>query len=78
MEYWFVCFLLLYILCFFCSLIAGNFFLTKMLLDKMIDASNKTNIQGRIINVSSAVHSWAKRTCFCFKDMFNGKKYIHN
>ncbi|XP_050917985.1 short-chain dehydrogenase TIC 32 B, chloroplastic [Lathyrus oleraceus] len=53
----------------------GNFLLTKMLLDKMIDASNKTNIQGRIINVSSAVHSWAKRTCFCFKDMFNGKNY---
>ncbi|CAI8609883.1 unnamed protein product [Vicia faba] len=41
----------------------------------MIDTSNKTRIQGRIINVSSAVHSWVKRTCFCFKDMLNGKNY---
>ncbi|KAL5064608.1 hypothetical protein RYX36_026345 [Vicia faba] len=53
----------------------GNFLLTKILLEKMIDTSNKTRIEGRIINVSSAVHSWVKRTCFCFKDMLNGKKF---
>ncbi|XP_073219955.1 short-chain dehydrogenase TIC 32 B, chloroplastic-like isoform X2 [Cicer arietinum] len=53
----------------------GHFLLTKMLLEKMIDTANKTGIQGRIINVSSVIHSWVKRTCFCFKDMLNGKSY---
>ncbi|CAK8563000.1 unnamed protein product [Lathyrus sativus] len=53
----------------------GHFLLTKMLLEKMIDTSNKTGIQGRIINVSSVIHSWVKRTCFSFKDMLGGKNY---
>ncbi|CAI8609881.1 unnamed protein product [Vicia faba] len=53
----------------------GHFLLTKMLLEKMVDTSNKTGIQGRIINVSSVIHSWVKRSCFSFKDMLNGKNY---
>ncbi|XP_058733573.1 short-chain dehydrogenase TIC 32 B, chloroplastic-like [Vicia villosa] len=53
----------------------GHFLLTKMLLEKMIDTSNKTGIQGRIINVSSVIHSWVKRSCFSFKDMLSGKNY---
>jgi len=40
----------------------------------MIDTANKTGIQGRIINISSVIHSWVKRSCFCFKDMLTGKK----
>ncbi|WJX88703.1 NADP-retinol dehydrogenase [Trifolium repens] len=53
----------------------GHFLLTKMLLEKMIDTANKTGIQGRIINVSSVIHSWVKRSCFSFKDMLSGKNY---
>ncbi|CAJ2664327.1 unnamed protein product [Trifolium pratense] len=53
----------------------GHFLLTKMLLEKMIDTANMTGIQGRIINVSSVIHSWVKRSCFSFKDMLSGKNY---
>lgn len=36
----------------------GHFLLTKLLLDKMIQTAKETGIQGRIINVSSYVHTW--------------------
>lgn len=41
----------------------------------MIETAEKTGIQGRIINVSSVIHSWVKRDGFCFNDILNGKKY---
>ncbi|KAK2442912.1 NADP-retinol dehydrogenase [Trifolium repens] len=53
----------------------GHFLLTEILLDKMIETAEKTSIQGRIINVSSVIHSWVKRHGFCFKDILNGKNY---
>ncbi|KAH1201571.1 Short-chain dehydrogenase TIC 32, chloroplastic [Glycine max] len=53
----------------------GHFLVTKMLLEKMIDTAKKTGIQGRIINVSSVIHSWVKRSCFSFNDMLCGKNY---
>ncbi|KAK2388840.1 NADP-retinol dehydrogenase [Trifolium repens] len=53
----------------------GHFLLTEILLDKMIETAEKTCIQGRIINVSSVIHSWVKRHSFCFKDILNGKNY---
>ncbi|XP_004502118.1 short-chain dehydrogenase TIC 32 B, chloroplastic-like isoform X2 [Cicer arietinum] len=53
----------------------GHFLLTEILLDNMIETAEKTNIQGRIINVSSVIHSWVKRDGFCFTDILNGKNY---
>ncbi|ESW27454.1 hypothetical protein PHAVU_003G203300 [Phaseolus vulgaris] len=53
----------------------GHFLLTKMLIEKMIDTAKKSGIEGRIINVSSVLHSWVKRSAFCFNDMLCGKNY---
>lgn len=36
----------------------GHFLLTRLLLDKMIETANETGVQGRIVNVSSGIHSW--------------------
>ncbi|CAB4280242.1 unnamed protein product [Prunus armeniaca] len=36
----------------------GHFLLTKLLLNKMIGTAEATGVQGRIVNVSSAVHGW--------------------
>ncbi|KAL3499033.1 hypothetical protein ACH5RR_041765 [Cinchona calisaya] len=36
----------------------GHFLLTKLLLNKMVETAKSTGIQGRIVNVSSSIHSW--------------------
>ncbi|KAI5329250.1 hypothetical protein L3X38_028647 [Prunus dulcis] len=36
----------------------GHFLLTKLLLNKMIETAAATGVQGRIVNVSSAIHGW--------------------
>ncbi|TKY73531.1 Short-chain dehydrogenase TIC 32 [Spatholobus suberectus] len=51
----------------------GHFLLTEILLDKMIETAEKTSIQGRIINVSSVIHSWVKKDGFRFNDILSGK-----
>ncbi|MED6120444.1 hypothetical protein PIB30_020948 [Stylosanthes scabra] len=38
----------------------GHFLLTEILLEKMIETAEKSGIEGRIINVSSVIHSWAR------------------
>ncbi|KAJ4972657.1 hypothetical protein NE237_005831 [Protea cynaroides] len=53
----------------------GHYFLTEMLLEKMIETADQTGIQGRIINVSSLVHTWVKRDCFHFSHMRNPINY---
>ncbi|XAR50216.1 Very-long-chain 3-oxoacyl-CoA reductase [Bertholletia excelsa] len=53
----------------------GHFLLTELLLDNMVETAENTGIQGRIINVSSVIHSWVKRESFCFKKMLNPKNY---
>lgn len=54
---------------------AGHHFLTETLLDKMVETAAQTGIRGRIINVSSVIHSWVKRDGFCFNQLLNPKKY---
>lgn len=56
---------------------AGHFLLTEMLIEKMIETSEKSGIEGRIINVSSVIHSWVKRDAFHFHQLLNGTKYNH-
>ncbi|GMI71483.1 hypothetical protein like AT5G50130 [Hibiscus trionum] len=53
----------------------GHFLLTEMLMEKMIETAEQTGIQGRIINLSSVIHSWVKRDCFSFNQMLNPNKY---
>ncbi|XP_026424638.1 short-chain dehydrogenase TIC 32, chloroplastic-like [Papaver somniferum] len=36
----------------------GHFLLTNLLLNKMIETTKETGVQGRIVNVSSSIHSW--------------------
>ncbi|CAK7322937.1 unnamed protein product [Dovyalis caffra] len=53
----------------------GHYLMTELLLEKMIETAEQTGIQGRIINLSSVIHSWVKRDAFCFKKMLNPKNY---
>ncbi|XP_016165410.1 short-chain dehydrogenase TIC 32, chloroplastic isoform X1 [Arachis ipaensis] len=54
----------------------GHFLLTEILLEKMIETAEKSGIEGRIINVSSVIHSWVKnRDAFHFNDIIKGTKY---
>lgn len=36
----------------------GHFLLTKLLLKKMTETAKQTGVQGRIVNVSSGIHTW--------------------
>ncbi|CAF2039386.1 BnaA09g12120D [Brassica napus] len=36
----------------------GHFLLTKLLLKNMIETAEQTGVQGRIVNVTSVIHSW--------------------
>ncbi|KAL6973184.1 NADP-retinol dehydrogenase [Sarracenia purpurea var. burkii] len=53
----------------------GPFLLTELLLEKMVETAAQTGIEGRIINVSSVIHSWVKRETFCFRQILNPKSY---
>lgn len=53
----------------------GHFLLTELLLQKMVETAAETGIQGRIVNVSSVIHSWVKPENFYFNRMLQPKNY---
>ncbi|RXH96194.1 hypothetical protein DVH24_008698 [Malus domestica] len=53
----------------------GHHFLTEKLLEKMVETAAQTGIRGRIINVSSVIHSWVKRDDFSFNQLLNPNNY---
>ncbi|KAF4351758.1 hypothetical protein F8388_008768 [Cannabis sativa] len=53
----------------------GHYLLTEMLLEKMVETAAQTGVQGRIINVSSVIHSWVKKEHFRFNDLLTPKSY---
>ncbi|XP_031372483.1 short-chain dehydrogenase TIC 32, chloroplastic isoform X2 [Punica granatum] len=53
----------------------GHYLLTELLLEKMIETAAETGVQGRIINVSSVIHSWVNKETFCFNKMLSPKIY---
>ncbi|CAL5372713.1 unnamed protein product [Camellia sinensis] len=55
----------------------GHFMLTELLLEKMVETAAHTGIQGRIINVSSVIHSWVKPETFCFNQLLNPNKCVY-
>ncbi|WCJ36110.1 NAD(P)-binding Rossmann-fold superfamily protein [Euphorbia peplus] len=59
----------------FASNYLGHFMLTEMMLEKMIETSEESGIQGRIINLSSAIHTWVTRDSFTFNQLLNPTKY---
>ncbi|CAN1335045.1 Short-chain dehydrogenase TIC 32 B, chloroplastic [Linum perenne] len=54
----------------------GHFLLTELLMEKMIETAEESGIHGRIINLSSAIHSWVKRDSFSFQKMINPTNFI--
>ncbi|KAK9104397.1 hypothetical protein Scep_021241 [Stephania cephalantha] len=52
-----------------------HFLMTEMLLERMVETSARTGIEGRIINVSSVIHSWVKKERFHFSNMVGPKNY---
>ncbi|KAI3464124.1 hypothetical protein Pfo_020787 [Paulownia fortunei] len=53
----------------------GHFLLTEMLLEKMVETASESGMEGRIVNVSSVIHSWVNRKNFCFSKLLNPKSY---
>ncbi|KAL3835224.1 hypothetical protein ACJIZ3_009960 [Penstemon smallii] len=53
----------------------GHFLLTEMLLEKIMETALETGIEGRIVNVSSVIHSWVNKKDFCFTKLLNPKCY---
>ncbi|CAI0447525.1 unnamed protein product [Linum tenue] len=50
----------------------GHFLLTELLLEKMEETARESGMHGRIINLSSAIHSWVKRdSSSSFQNMLN-------
>ncbi|XP_020546977.1 short-chain dehydrogenase TIC 32, chloroplastic-like isoform X2 [Sesamum indicum] len=53
----------------------GHFLLTEMLMEKMVETAAESGREGRIVNVTSVIHSWVKRKNFCFSKLLNPKSY---
>ncbi|KAK4489025.1 hypothetical protein RD792_004817 [Penstemon davidsonii] len=53
----------------------GHFLLTEMLLEKIMETALETGIEGRIVNVSSVIHSWVNKKDFWFTKLLNPKSY---
>ncbi|KAJ8768394.1 hypothetical protein K2173_021547 [Erythroxylum novogranatense] len=52
----------------------GHFLLTKLLLKKMIETAKATGTQGRIVNVSSGIHSWFSGDIIRYLGEISGSK----
>ncbi|XP_042431601.1 short-chain dehydrogenase TIC 32 B, chloroplastic-like isoform X1 [Zingiber officinale] len=52
----------------------GHFLLTKLLLNKMAETARETGIQGRIVNVTSAIHTWFSGDSLHYLDLITGQK----
>ncbi|KAJ4806383.1 NAD(P)-binding Rossmann-fold superfamily protein [Rhynchospora pubera] len=52
----------------------GHFLLTKLLLEKMAETAKESGIEGRIVNVSSTVHSWFTGDGIQYLDQITHKK----
>ncbi|KAJ3672461.1 hypothetical protein LUZ60_007182 [Juncus effusus] len=52
----------------------GHFLLTKLLLNKMAETAKETGIEGRIVNISSTIHSWFTGDGIQYLDLVTRKK----
>ncbi|KAH9317207.1 hypothetical protein KI387_018976, partial [Taxus chinensis] len=53
----------------------GHFLLTRLLLSKMVQTAEETGVEGRIVNVSSVIHSWLGAEGIQFHQLNNPKSY---
>ncbi|KAH0448081.1 hypothetical protein IEQ34_021881 [Dendrobium chrysotoxum] len=56
----------------------GHFLLTKLLMEKMTETARITGIEGRIINVSSGIHTWFTGDGLRYLDLVTSKKIPYN
>ncbi|CAL5430066.1 unnamed protein product [Camellia sinensis] len=56
----------------------GHFLLTKLLLNKMIETAKDTGVQGRIVNVSSSIHSWFSGDLIRYLGLITKNKSIYD
>ncbi|KAG8378809.1 hypothetical protein BUALT_Bualt07G0023500 [Buddleja alternifolia] len=47
----------------------------EMLLEKMVETASESCIEGRIVNVSSVIHTWVTTKTFSFTKLLNPKRY---
>ncbi|CAF1749678.1 unnamed protein product [Brassica napus] len=57
------------------NFLGRHYLLTEMLIEKMIDTAKKSGIEGRVINLTSVIHSWVKPDCFSFPELLHPTKY---
>ncbi|KAL1568245.1 NADP-retinol dehydrogenase [Salvia divinorum] len=53
----------------------GHFLLTEMLLENMVETAAKSGVEGRIVNVASALHTLVNRNQFRFTEWIDPKSY---
>ncbi|KAF0916174.1 hypothetical protein E2562_000767 [Oryza meyeriana var. granulata] len=56
----------------------GHFLLTKLLLGRMAETAAATGVQGRIVNVSSSVHSWFAGDWAEYLDLVTRRKIAYD
>ncbi|KAG1360691.1 short-chain dehydrogenase TIC 32, chloroplastic [Cocos nucifera] len=57
----------------------GHYLLTKLLMEKMVETARVMGIEGRIVNVSSTIHSWVSSgDCLSYLDLVTRKKIPYN
>lgn len=64
----------IYVCVYVCMNNSGHFLLTKLLLKKMIETAKNTGVQGRIVNVSSSIHSWFSGDAVRYLDLITRNK----
>lgn len=52
----------------------GHFLLTKLLTRKMVDSAQESGIEGRIVTVTSSIHSWFSGDGFEFLRLLQDNK----
>ncbi|CAA0811574.1 NAD(P)-binding Rossmann-fold superfamily protein [Striga hermonthica] len=52
----------------------GHFLLTKLMLNKMMETAKSSGVQGRIVNVSSSIHSWFSGDALRYLDLITNDK----
>ncbi|CAN6860495.1 unnamed protein product [Brassica oleracea] len=57
------------------NFLGRHYLLTEMLIEKMINTAKKSGIEGRVINLTSVIHSWVKPDCFSFPELLHPTKY---
>ncbi|PIA48878.1 hypothetical protein AQUCO_01300051v1 [Aquilegia coerulea] len=56
----------------------GHFLLTKLLLNKMIETAKQTGYEGRIVNVSSSIHTWFSGDGIRYLEQINTKRSYYD